>query len=176
MSAMQNMAERILLSNSVSLVPNQIATPTDKTRLMNRYNTAMLIHEVQFSEDIITTAAAGGAFSSDQGGIWASLKLGRIPLTRGWVPLSLLCPRSIDIAGHEVASTTLASMFMSCTWRFPKPLYVPANEYLEPSLHAQSYFSNINSANGGGAISVHISYRGTALPRNYPVPKEIDVP
>ncbi len=134
----------------------------DTTRLENPFQGPMWIDEIRFR-------LPGGAAVTGAGQAWSSmrveLKLGNIPLTYGFVPISLLGKVQNDLA-EGVYSLGSPDCF---TWKLPKPLYVPARELLRPTIYYDTYA-------GAPAKTVTIIYACRPVEKGTPAPSVLQVP
>jgi len=138
------MESPILMSTGViSLAANQQQEITDVTRLQNPFRTPMLLDEVRFIM----------ADFGQKNFLQAKFRLGRTSLTRDYTPIGNFCK---NMRGN-------CSVL---TWRLPKPLYIPANEYLVP--HIRNTFTSTRS--------LEVIYAGRSLAADAPVPKSMFVP
>jgi len=107
---------------------------------------------------------------------WSRLKvhlqLGDIPLTKDFVPISLLgkvlnssltCESNVGNGGPNLF-----------TWRLPKPLFIPARELLRPTI----YFEPPQTTDSFEPPEkvVTIIYCCRPLPRGTPTPKVLNIP
>jgi len=123
----------------------------DSSLMQNPFNTPMWIDEVRMRR----VSGSGNSLDTH-----LKLTLGRIPVTHGFVPVGAL--------GKRLAGFTSNGDFddpLYLTWRLPRPLLIPAGEYLVPMLYAAS------SASGW-----RISYAGRSLPKEFAIPPIVQVP
>src|ERR1700733_11938940 len=122
----------ILLTAHISIPPGGAMGVADSTRLENPFQGPMWLDEVRFRipNPTSVSAAAGVGWSS----LRVELKLGDIPITNGYGPISLLgkvlqeaSSNTDEPAGTNNALLDEASL-QSFTWKLPKPLYIPARE------------------------------------------------
>ncbi len=130
----------------------------DTTRLENPFGAPMWLDEVRLR---MPTAAA----ISDSTG-WANLslelKLGNLNLTKGYVPLALF--------GKVLNSDALSEQYPGqFTWKLPKPLFIPAREFLRPTMYLAPY-------SGAPASTITIEYVCRPLPKGTPTPAVLDLP
>lgn len=159
------MRSPILLSATATVAPGAVAE-FETTRLQNPFRTAMLIDEVRIfiSGSTATTPITYG--------LGLDLKLGRVPLTKDYVPIANF-GRALnddpDPPGILIGQTTM-SVLGPFTWRLPKPLYVPATEFLIPRI-----FNNPPYA-ASQTRTITIAYAGRSLDESERIPDVIDVP
>jgi len=121
----------------------------DTSLLENPFRAPMWLDEIRFRLD------SGTGWSS----MFVELKLGEIPITKGFVPISLMGKALND----SVEPMT------SFTWKLPKPLFIPARELLRPTLYFQTY-------SGASARTVTIIYVCRPLEKGTPAPSLIQLP
>lgn len=128
------------------------------TALKNPDDLPMIIHEVKFGMRCDEAQIIGAALS-------ASLSLGEVPLTAGFVPLWNFARRNDGIPQTEDYQTIT---FVEMSWKLPRPLYVPAGAIIKP----------LFSHNGltKEAIVARVSYSGQSIPRGAPLPEIVSVP
>lgn len=146
----------LLRATSLSVAVGSI-TGFDPSLLQNPYRRPMLLREVRF-----TVRDLSDDNVSQAGNAYAELRMGRIPLTHGFVPIRLLC-RAYDMRIEADTGGDVTHI-----WRFPKPLYVPATEYVDTRIQSQSFAS--------GSMDFHVTYVGTMLGDGHARPATIDVP
>jgi hypothetical protein len=166
----------VVISDVISTIAFDVARGVlDVESLRNPSRTAMLLDEIRFQliSDPAFTTAAGAVFQ-------ARLDLARLSLTGGsYVPIALIC-RAEDVAIDELTNVAAAGSTVSPSsavqvyiWRLPKPLYIPANEVLVPSIRIPTIPGvTITPSNN----AVHITYVGRALPADAPEPKFVNAP
>lgn len=133
----------LMSSGLLTLAANQQQEVSDPTRFQNPFRTPMFIDEIRF-------VMVGGW---SQNFLQAKFRLGRTPLSRDYTPI-----------GNFGRSLRASARIL--TWRLPKPLYVPANEYLVP--HVRNTYTS--------SQQIEVIYAGRSLAANAPVPKSIFVP
>lgn len=137
----------VLLSTAaITLAANQQQEVNDPTRLSNPFRTPMMLDEIRF---VVTGTQA----QNTRDYLEAKFRLGRIPLAANYVPITSF-------------GKSLNALSAVMTWRLPKPLYVPANEYVVPHIR------NTNSA----SKILQVIYAGRSLGENVPTPKSMFVP
>lgn len=147
----------ILMSDVVSVPVNGKVQPlTD--HFQNPFRTPMLIDEIRMGYEN-TNQSEIDPFS-----LQFRFSLGRDPLTADFIPAPMLG----KLLNPGVDGTTLAPLVY--TWKFPKPVYVPATEILVPTI-----FNNPMPGQGATA-SVRLTYVGRSLDPNYKQPTNIAVP
>lgn len=153
----------IVLSASVSVSANQILEP-ETTRLQNPYKTAMLLEEIRFRMPFVLGAASAEwpPFLS----VRAELRMGRLMMTNGFVPVGNLCRRTIEENGDSLGNANVWH-----TWKLAKPLYVPKGEFVIPRIQLDPRYGSPTSA-----MPIQVSYAGRSLPVDCPVPRSISLP
>lgn len=131
----------------------------DSTRLESPFGNAMWLDEIR-----LRMPSADGT-SSDATG-WASLalelKLGNLNLTKGYVPISLFG----KVLNSDELSETQPGKFV---WKLPKPLFIPAREFLRPTMYLSPY-------SGAPASTVTIEYVCRPLPKGTQTPETLQLP
>jgi hypothetical protein len=156
------MTSPILLSAVANGVVPGTEVQLNPQLLRNPFNTPMLINEVRVSVE--QGSVTGGS-------VHVELKLGRTPLTKGFVPAWLLGKMLNSIEMNNAALTN------TYTWRFPKPLFVPAAELLSASIrYRNDLFGTLPPVPAGIVNSVRVDYAGRTLPGNTAVPPILQVP
>ena len=155
------MESPILLTAEFSLLPGADTKGlADSSLLQNPFGTAMLLDEIRFTVNNFQHSRGG-----EGGIIRAAFKLGRTPITNGFIPIwnfgKVLNP--IEALGAVTVSTF--------TWKLPKPLYIPPSEYLIPTLQNIAMPSGLDLT-----AKVRVTYAGRSLASNHPTPKAIHVP
>lgn len=157
------MKSPIILSAIVS-IPANATRELEVSELRNPFNTAMLLDEIRLEVDAL---AVGLSDFSSVNDIKARFRLGRMHLTADFVPCTML-GRSLNPIGCLAGTLDVPGEEMF-TWRLPKPLYVPANEFVVPIL--------LNAPDGSSATrSVRVTYAGRSLGRSDPVPEIVNLP
>lgn len=159
-------------SYSPFVLSTQITVPAagemgvaDPTRLENPFQGPMWIDEIRFRLPDGTGSSPGSAGAS-WSSIFCKLSLPNLPLTQGNVPIALLGKALDDSAESWPLSGSSPYIF---TWKLPKPLFVPAREYLKPVLYFAPY-------TGAASVTVSIAYACRPLPLGTPVPKTVQIP
>lgn len=136
----------------------------DTTRLENPFRAPMWLDEIRFRLPVGSgTGVDPDAWSS----LFIELKLGNIPLTKGFVPISLFGKVLNDSQNvGEYANNGAPGVF---TWKLPRPLYIPARELLRPTMYYETF-------SGAPAKTVNIVYVCRPIEKNAPVPRKLDVP
>lgn len=152
--------------------------PDDSDAFTNRYPFDLLVDELRFSwtSGINYTQFA---LANPQGTLWGDvvrcrLKFGRVGLTDGFVPVSLLAPvRDWAFQAPEplTAATELPS---SWVWRFPKPLYLPAGQKLLIEMGNFNDWTLPASNFGFATLTARVSMQ--CRPSQGPAPSMIDLP
>jgi hypothetical protein len=155
----------IVLRASTTILPNQkleLNTPD----LQNPFRTAMLLDEVQ------VFVSNAGASTSDATGFLTRLrlKLGRHPLTNEFVHVPMLGKRLNDF---YIDSNTQSPVY---TWRLPKPLYVPATEFVVPTVFYDPSFLVQAGVSVPASLTVSVVYRGRSLSKHSPIPQTVKMP
>ena len=158
---MSDQTEPILLTSRIaSLAVGASKTVDDIDALKNPDKRPIFIDEVRFS--LLNTARDTLVDPGMLGSIYLDLKLGRLPLTNGEVPLWL-----VDVTKNLYAFDRLSYV----TWKFPKPLIVNPGVILMPTLR-QIPSQFVSQA----AVSVDITLVGRVIPNDQQMPEESDVP
>jgi len=146
------------------------------TLTKNPNKTPMLIDEIRFSQ------ALGAADANYTGAKWpfaylqADISLGGIPLTKGYVPLSVFGPNYINGAQAGFGGATPAQELV-LTWHLPKPLYVPPGVgILANFVRKTPYPVGGDPANGITSPNMGMWVVGRSMPEGMPTPKKIWVP
>lgn len=133
----------------------------DTTRLENPFQAPMWLDEIRFR-------LPDGASTGNRGDAWdrlrVELKLGEMPLTYGFVPISLLGKVLND--SQIVGEIGAPNCF---TWKLPKPLWIPAKALLRPTMYFESYPS-------AATKTVTIIYCCRPVPQGTPPPDVMSVP
>lgn len=162
----------LLEATTPSLNANAEFGVTDESRLKNPHGTPILIDEIRFN--VQPANAAGSADRHVAGDLRVQLKLGRVPLTNGFVPIWSLClgvnqtfganaEQVVQQSGDRAVAPSLY------TWHLPKPLYVPTGGYLDPLFQNAAVHFNT-------AKTCRIVYAGRVLSADAPIPEKIHVP
>ena len=141
----------ILLSASVTIGQGQQLEISDPTALTNPSRNAMLLDEIRIRVLEIQEPLL----------IRAQFRLGRVPLTNGFVPIG--CFGKSLLPGD-------ATQF---TWKLPRPMYIPPGEFLAAQFQ---YASDVVAAFPSASPVVQVLYCGRSLASDFPRPAEIDVP
>lgn len=131
----------------------------DTTVLENPFQGPMWLDEIRFSMSPFTASNAWGSFKVE-------LKLGDVPLTNGFVPMSLLgkMQNCSTVAGE---TSNAPHVFI---WKLPKPLFIPTRELLRPTM----YYDNVGAP--AQAQTITITYACRPLPKDTPTPKKLHIP
>lgn len=148
------MISPVLLNSGVLTVLAGQSLELDQSRMGNPFRSAMLIDEVRFKANDISQF---GNYLT----IRAQLSLGRIPITRGFVPISCFGRVQSDVEGG-----------LFYCWKLPKPLYVPRDELLVTKV----LFDTRYGTGALASVPVEVSYAGRSLDRGYPIPDMISIP
>jgi hypothetical protein len=163
----------LILSSQITLPPGGAMAVPDPTRLTNPFGAPMWLDEIRIRltrfDDFDSPAT-----------LWANmrieLKLGdNLPITKDFVPLSLLgkvlnsstIAESDDTGGIGNVGPTIF------TWHLPKPLFIPAREYLKATLYCEpaAGFSPANLTK-----VVDLIYACRPLAKGTPAPKWLQIP
>lgn len=138
----------------------------DTTLLENPFQGPMWLDEIRFR-------LPGGTQGQAWANLWVELKLGELPLTKGFVPIGLfgkVLSDSTIVGENGVAANYSPNVF---TWKLPKPLYIPARELLRPTFYYDPY-----SAGEGGAPArtITVIYACRPVERGTPPPATMAIP
>lgn len=153
----------LVSSGFLTMNANQAVGP-DPSRMTNPYKTPMLVDEIRFR-----TTRVGGNGPGPQLSLLVELKLGRIPLTNGFVPAYALCKQSP--ATDNNFGTTPSAYVVSTTWKLPKPIYVPYGEYLSFRV---MYDPTLTPAYA--STTAEVSYAGRSLSSGTQKPASVWIP
>lgn len=105
-------------------------------------------------------------------GLGLDLKLGRVPLTKDFVPIANFGKALNDDPDPPGILIGQGPMNVRgpWTWRLPKPLYIPATEFLIPRIFNNPVYAASQTR------TITIAYAGRALDVDERVPDAIDVP
>jgi hypothetical protein len=141
-----------------------VFTDYDQTLFANSYDfvnpnkTPMLVDQFRF--------ALRGTVTVDGlrfGEIDVDLRVGSIPLTNGFVPVTAFCP---------VYRTAIENVLV---WHLPKPLYVPRGVGISATFRIRRADPNVTFEEGGvGQIAFNVA--GRSVPMGWPVPKQVFMP
>lgn len=151
----------LLLRAQVSLQPAGEMGIADSTLLENPFQGPMWLDEIRFR-------LPGIAYDSGSpwGSLYCKLKLGNLPLTQGNVPISLFGKALNDSVENTAATSGGPFVF---TWKLPKPLFIPARDYLRPIFYYAPF-------SGAAAANITVAYACRPLPVGTPTPKTLQVP
>lgn len=141
----------------------------DSTTLENPFQGPMWIDEIRFripATNAMTTPSYAWA------GLRAKFTLAGIPLTNGFVPLGLLgkvLNDSVTLGEQDVGDGS-PSIF---TWKLPRPIYIPAREFLRPTLYLEP--GAVFSPNTFPR-TVTIIYACRPVAKGTPPPEKINLP
>ncbi len=138
----------------------------DSTKLENPFQGPMWLDEIRFK---LPGSEAGTLDTQAWSRLAVELKLGETPLTNGYVPISLLgkvLNDSESFGENSGGATVSPGAF---TWKLPKPLFIPAREFLRPTMYFQPY-------SGAPAKVVTIMYVCRPLPKGTPPPLVMQIP
>ena len=136
----------------------------DPTRLENPFQGPMWLDEIRFR---LPTADGKTGFAP-----WSrlsiELKLGELPLTRSFVPISLFGKVLNDsVVGGSQLENKPPGVF---TWKLPKPLYIPARDFLRPTMYFEPYPGITTDQ------TVTIAYACRPIPKGTPPPRVLQLP
>ena len=151
----------VMLSATLVVPINSVRGLADSTQLQNPSRTAMWLDEIRFFVSFGTSD-----FSTLSLQLRVSLKLGRTPITNGFVPIGLL-GKLLNPYETIYLQYTSGAFY---TWKLPKPLYIPAGEYLIPAVQ------HIGVAGITADANVRITYAGRSTPSGRPAPSVLNVP
>ncbi len=130
----------------------------DTTLLENPFGNPMWIDEIRIRLPNSTGDSAATGWSN----LALELKLGNLNLTKGYVPLSLFG----KVLNSDALSEEYPGMFV---WKLPKPLFIPAREFLRPTMYLTPY-------TGAPATTITIAYVCRPLPKGTPTPSTLQLP
>lgn len=162
----------ILLEAATRSIPaNGAEGVTDQLRLQNPRKTPILIDEIRFN---VSPGASTVAVRHVAGDLRVDLRLGRTPLTNGFVPIWNLCLGVNQSFGAGIASVPdqggdFARAPSLYTWHLPRPLYIPANDHLDVTV--QNIAVHFDTSK-----TCRVVYAGRVIDPKAPVPDVIDVP
>lgn len=134
----------------------------DHTRLENPFQAPMWLDEIRFR--LPQSEQRGGSKGQDWSSLRVKLVLGNVSLTSGFVPISLMGKVLNDSV--VVGENGSPDVF---TWKLPKPLFIPAREYLRPVMYLEPH-------TGAVVKTVTVLYCCRPLPRGYPTPPVLQMP
>lgn len=161
------------LSGSYSplLLQTQITVPAagemgvaDPTKLENPFQGPMWLDEIRFRLPVASPSLDNNGVSWSS--LFCKLFLGEMPLTQGNVPISLLGKGLNDSIENTYTVNDSPYIF---TWKLPKPLFIPARDYLKPVL----YFAPFS---GAASVVVTVCYACRPLPIGTPTPSVLQIP
>jgi hypothetical protein len=155
----------LLLSVPIQAVPGTTAAlasgqsaSANSTLIINPNRTAMLVDQFRFIFAPGHANTVGVAFGEYK--IYVELKLGAIPLTKGFVPIMALSPNY----GYSNLSGFTQAMYV---WHLPKPMYVP------PGVQISAEFRAVL---GAAETPLRFAIAGRSMPEGWPIPESIYVP
>lgn len=159
------MKSPINLNSSIQTINGNQVVEFEQTSLQNPFRTAMWVDEIRFmnfAPNFILTNP------------WATyridIKLGREPITNGFVPVGLLSPL-VQETTTPVDSPLSARLHW--TWPLEKPLYVPPTEQLIIRAKADNPYPAFNLDT---VITAMVGLAGRSLPRDHPTPEVVNMP
>ncbi len=150
----------LLCSGRLTINFNQILEP-DSSRMQNPFKTPMLIDEIRFRTDWGDTQVGTDLLSAR-----VEIKLGRTPLTKGFVPVSCLGKVILD---QPYVNYSPDNITRRHTWKLPKPLLVMPEDLLVCRLAYSTYKSP-------ESMSIEVAYAGRSLPSSFVPPEVISMP
>ncbi len=150
----------LLLQAQVTVQPAGETGVPDPTRLENPYQGPMWLDEIRF------TLPGAGTLGLSWSSIYVKFFLGGLPMTQGNVPISLFGKALNDSVDRTNIVRTPPYRF---TWKLPKPLFIPAREYLRPVFYYAPY-------SGAAAVPVTLTYAVRPLPVGTPTPTTLQLP
>ncbi len=132
----------------------------DPTRLENPFQAPMWLDEIR----IRLPSANGGAEAAAWSTLALELKLGNTPLTKGFVPIGLF--------GKTLSDATILGSnngMAYLTWKLPKPLFIPAREFLRPTFYCAPF-------SGAPTKTATLIYCCRPLARGTPTPQTLQIP
>lgn len=114
--------KRIVLTGTATVNANGTLGVLDVAKIKYPGNKAILIDQIVFANQ-------GPALGAMQ----VSLKVGKLPITAGYVPVALFG----EFANNPTNSTSAPNAWDVYNWRLPKPILVPAGEILDPTFFNQ---------------------------------------
>lgn len=155
----------LLLQTQITLPPGGSMGVADSTKLENPFQSPMWLDEIRIR-------VPPQSLSDDDGQSWSDLgiklELNNIPLTNAQVPLSLL-GKVLNASVEDSPPATNTRGPRIFTWKLPKPLFIPAREYLRPTLYYAPYTDAPTKV-------VTIIYVCRPLPKGTPTPATLAIP
>lgn len=174
----------ILLSDAVNSTQMGGAQGTgvlgfDMVKLQNPAKTGMWLDEIRFAVSYNQGSALSGTLRGNPTArLGVQLKLGRLPLTNGFVAIGALAANDLmrtPMAGAQYSGSDNSVAFV--TWRFAKPLYVPPNEYVQAEVaRLLEPVVGVSAGSSQWAWACRIAYVGRAFGSETPAPQTVDVP
>ncbi len=137
----------------------------DPTRLENPFQGPMWLDEIRFRIPI----ADGGTRGQGWSGLAVELKLGETPITKSFVPIGLFGKVMNDSQTFGESGDNTNYTPDVFTWKLPKPLFIPAREFLRPTIYFSPY-------SGAPSTTVTIMYACRPLPKGTPNPQTLHIP
>lgn len=159
------MRSPILLSASATISAGGGTAEFETTRLQNPFRTPMLLDEVR----VFVTRGGANPNAYDAYGLGLDLKLGRVPLTKDYVPIANF-GKALNDDPDPPGFGFQQIVTGPWTWKLPKPLYIPATEFLVPKIYwPPDLVTSLPR-------TVTIVYAGRSLEDGLQVPESIPVP
>lgn len=182
----------VLLSTSVVCANGGSIITPDADDLQSDHQRDIQIEEIRFLVSVnsnlsVPTIGAVEALPSSR--VRVRLKMGRLDLTNGFIPLCLLGPRITSFYGaisgddaydglpgfFTAAGNTAQTVWDYQRWRFPRPLIVPHGSTLLPQFQVlQPDGTTILSTKGNASYTVYVAMIGRTFDRE--LPKKMPVP
>jgi hypothetical protein len=164
------------MSYSPQLLQAQITLPSgggevglaDPTRLENPFQAPMWLDEVRVR--LPTNPGGQQTYGYWGSSIYLKLLLGSLPLTSGNVPIGLF-GKNLNYRAQFPATTGGQTVF---TWKLPKPLFIPAREFLRPIVYYAPTFPLSGHAQVDQVVT--ICYAVRPLPKGTPTPRTLQLP
>lgn len=138
----------------------------DPTTLENPFQAPMWLDEIRFRLPTTDINTQGVSWAN----VWVELKLGDLPLTKGFVPIGLFGRVLSDaLTTGENGNSTSGYSPNIFTWKLPKPLFIPAREFLRPTFYFDPY-------PGAADKVITVAYACRPLPKGTPTPKVLNTP
>lgn len=167
----------LLLNASVSLASGGGAV-ADAVALSSPFRKPVWINEIRWTIGSNLSAPSNGG---SQGALVSTqIKVGRVDITRGFIPIWNLGPSLQRADGGDDYSESILDAATSNTqtqwahhrWLLPRPLYVLPGTTLSSSFRR----SSTSGAPFSGNFTIDVAYAGCYAHPEEPIPKEIAVP
>jgi hypothetical protein len=165
----------VVLSAAGSVAVGSNFTP-DADELQNNFDRDIQIEELRFIT-AVRPANGGAAGMGALGGlVRTQIKMGRLDLTNGFIPIWLLGTRYQRMMESMVGTNNLSTWDYR-RWKFAKPLVVPAGASLMPSFSFLTPTGNSALAfPGNSPLWIWMAMVGRSLPNDFIRPARINVP